>query len=87
MLQSANLKLVSDEQQFSQTSNAIGVQNAKRGIHPLGFMRIDTAGSGTLQIQVRGSSVTLIYGFFTVCGESQGIFYKSKIFQVFHLFC
>lgn len=33
MLQSAHWKLVSDEQ-FSQTYNAIGVQDAKRGIHP-----------------------------------------------------
>lgn len=34
MLQSAHLKLVSDQQQFCQTSNAIGVQDAKRGINP-----------------------------------------------------
>lgn len=49
----------------------LGVQDAKRSIHPPGDLwRTGTAGSGALQIQVRGSFGTHIYGFsMCVCGE------------------
>lgn len=62
----------------------LGVQDAKRGIHPpQDLWRIGTAGSGTLQIQVRGSFVTLIYGFFMcVCGEPWDLLQEQDLSSV-----
>lgn len=84
VLQSAHWKLVSDGQ-FSQTSNAIGVQERHSSL--LGFVENRHSRQWYSANTGEGLFCYTYLWFLSVCVESLGIFYKNKIFQVFHLFC